>query len=184
MHHTKGIKYQLLGSSGSKRRTQCAIIDNKSCYGYKKLCTSRDHVFALDMACCLHVYRWEREAITNEFVYRRADWHTEFAHNVVDVTTDPRYDNNLRRYVYVLTQSERMRSRRSQPNTRSTPGIQSGCNENLPMAGDKIDVFDERTCRRVFNMTFDPEMRFVSMKLTSVTSQQKTLYILTDAGKV
>nr|XP_002123036.3 F-box only protein 24-like isoform X1 [Ciona intestinalis]XP_026695010.1 F-box only protein 24-like isoform X2 [Ciona intestinalis] len=183
VHYTKGIRYQLLGSSGTKRRTQCSITDNKSCYGYKKLCCSRDHVFALDLASCLHVYRsrWEREPITNEFVYRRADWHIEFAQNVVDVTTDPRYDNNLRRYVYVLTQSDRMKSRRSQPNTRSSPSGSVGDN---PIAGDKIDVFDERTCRRVFNMTFDPEMRFVSMKLTSVTSQQKTLYILTDAGKV
>ena len=33
-------------------------------------------------------------------------------------------------------------------------------------------------------MTFDPEMRFVSMKLTSATPNQKTLYILTDSGKV
>ena len=56
--------------------------------------------------------------------------------------------------------------------------------DGVPISGDKIDVFDERSCRRVFNMTFDPEMKFVSMKLTSVTSQQKTLYILTDAGKV
>ena len=55
---------------------------------------------------------------------------------------------------------------------------------DIPFSGDKIDVFDERTCRRVFNMTFDPEMRFISMRLATITSHQKTLYILTDSGKV
>ena len=33
-------------------------------------------------------------------------------------------------------------------------------------------------------MTFDPEMRFIAMKLTSSSPYQKTLYILTDTGKV
>ena len=36
------------------------------------------------------------------------------------VTTDPRYDNTHRRYVYVLTQSQAMRDRRDQPLTRSS----------------------------------------------------------------
>lgn len=68
---------------------------------------------------------------------------------------------------------------------RKQPLSFCSCNEyGVPCAGDKIDVFDERSCRRVFNMTFDPEMRFTSIKLTSAESQQKTLFMLTDAGKV
>ncbi|CAK8698586.1 unnamed protein product [Clavelina lepadiformis] len=184
INHTKGIFYQLLGGASSKRKTPNPALNMSSAFGFKKLCCSRDHVFALDLANCLHVYRWEREVITNEYVYRRVDWHREFAKHVIDVTSDPRYDNNHRRYVYVLTQSEAMRSRRHLPNTRSTTTASSGWDiDGNPIAGDKIDVFDERSCRRVFNMTFDPEMRFVSMKLTTITPHQKTLFILTDAGK-
>jgi F-box protein 24 len=122
-----------------------------------------------------------------DFLYKRVNWHSDFAKHVIDITSDPRYDNVHRRYVYVLTQSEGMRNRRTQHNTRSSSAsnLNKGWNEDgYPIAGDKIDVFDERSCRRVFNMTFDPEMRFVSMKLTSVATNQKTLYILTDLGKV
>lgn len=185
INHTKSVRYQLLGSGATKRRPPSQILDTSTAYGFKKLSCSRDHVFALDLASYLHVYRWEREPITNEYVYRRIDWHQDFARHVIDVTTDPRYDNSHRRYVYVLTQSEAMRGRRGQPFTRSASSANSGWDsKGNSIAGDKIDVFDERTCRRVFNMTFDPEMRFIAMKLTSMSPHQKTLYILTDTGKV
>nr|XP_039251419.1 F-box only protein 24-like isoform X1 [Styela clava] len=185
LNSTKALYYQSLGSSRGKNINK--VMDTPSAYGFKKMCCSRDHVFALDFSGILHVYRsrWERDPVTNEFTYKRASWHREFSKHVVDVTTDPRYDNTHRRYVYVLSQSNGMLNKRSHPNTRSSNQVQDGWNKyGVPSSGDKIDVFDERSCRRVFNMTFDPEMRFTSMKLTSAESQQKTLFMLTDAGKV
>lgn len=189
LNHTKGIFYRVLGSGTNKAATRhlAKISDTAAAFGLKKLCCTRNHVFVLDFASCLHVYRsrFERVPGVNDYVYKKVEWHKEFAQNVIDMTTDPRYDSSHRRYVYVLTQSEGMRNRRDQVVIGSNDQPSVGFNkQGWPISGDKIDVFDERTCRRVFNMTFDPEMRFVSMKLTSFSSQQKTLYIVTDNGKV
>jgi len=183
INYTKCISYQLIGNA-RKVSILGKIKDISSAFGLKKLCSSRDHVFVLDLANCLHVYRSrvERLPASHDHIFKKVEWHKDFATNVVDVTSDPRYDNNHRRYVYVLTQSEAMRNRRSQRNSNLINFGRNSIGEIT--SGDKIDVFDERTCRRVFNMTFDPEMRFVSMKLTSATPNQKTLYILTDSGKV
>jgi len=183
VNHTKSIQYQMIGS-GAAKRAASLISEVSTAYGIKKICCSRDHVFALDMASSLHVFKskFNRfEAVTAEQTFEKVEWHKEFARYVVDVTTDPRSDNHYRRYVYVLTQSESMRKRLQ---SQALTGLDGNKLVDIPFSGDKIDVFDERTCRRVFNMTFDPEMRFISMRLATITSHQKTLYILTDSGKV
>ena len=43
--------------SGAAKRAASLISEVSTAYGIKKICCSRDHVFALDMASSLHVFK-------------------------------------------------------------------------------------------------------------------------------
>lgn len=53
---TKALWYQCFGS-GHRGKITSQVTDISTSYGFKKICCSRDHIFALDFAGILHVFR-------------------------------------------------------------------------------------------------------------------------------
>jgi len=96
-----------------------------------------------------------------------------FKKSVVDATTDTRREPKERRYLYVLSQSDELKNIYQQHvnniesniKNRHEKNLKTWSPEGFALAGDRIDVYDENNGNRIFNMSFDVDMRFTCIRL-------------------
>lgn len=120
---------------------------------------------------------------------------------VVDAATDTRRDPDTRKYLYVLSQSQSLRDlydnwmdpghfyhftiwdpKHSTYNaTKVEINKKTWAEDGYPMAGDRIDVYDEtEDGRRIFNMSFDMDMRFTQIRLSRSDENADSIYRARD----
>ncbi|KAJ8008025.1 hypothetical protein DPEC_G00100450 [Dallia pectoralis] len=167
LKYSQGLQMHCLAGAGSRTRRWCshnALAASlarvpPSALGYMRLAITRDRVLVFDSQGTVFLLGDTAVAPSprNPVIW------SVLCRNAKDFAVDPR-SNTFCQYIYVLVGRVAARP----------PGG--------PLC-DCVEVFQQDTGNRVFQMTFHPSMTFAQLRLTG-SQVKRVLLLLTDTGKV
>jgi len=165
------------------------ILMSKNLHGLRKICFANNSIFALDMQGFL--YSWEEEE----------NWKETGLSNIVDISTDSFDDRNDRKTLFVLSQSESLRTLKPNLKTFMSNRSYSRGRERIfdkwfqnrglifwyyngaPKAGDHVDVYrvnEFGRLRRVFKMSFQQNHKFLSISVSNRDRYESSRHSLSE----